>query len=111
MGIENWSDNVVVLDLAAEPDLGEELESAVSLAQKKGDVNVVVDFTDVDIITSSSIAKLLKLRKVLTDTGRQLIFTGVGSQTMSVFKVTALDSVFEFVDDKFVALASLQMAG
>ncbi len=110
MGIQNWSESVILVNLATEPQLGEELEAVTSMVTTNGNVDVVVDFSDVDIITSSSIAKLLKLRKTLVDSQHKLVFASLSPQTLSVFKVTGLDTVFEFVDDQFLALASLQLA-
>jgi len=109
MGIQNWSDEVILVNLAKEPDMGEELQTVIGLITEDAGRDVVVDFADVDILTSSSIAKLLKLRKVLKDNGHKLVFCSVQPKTRSVFTVTGLDSVFQFVDDSFVALASLQM--
>jgi len=111
MGIQNWSDNLVLVNLSREPDMGEELLTVISVVSEKKDLDVVIDFADVDIITSSSVAKLLKLRKVSYDNGRRLIFSSVRPKTKSIFNITGLDNVFEFVDDQFLALASLQMAG
>ena len=71
MGIQNWSENVILVNLAAEPDLGEEIQSVCEIVSKRTDQDVVMDFSDVEILTSSSIAKLLKLRKVLFDNQAQ----------------------------------------
>lgn len=109
MGIQNWSDDVILVNLAKEPDMGEELQTAIEMAAENDHLNVVIDFADVDIVTSSSIAKLLKLRKVLCDTGQRLVFCSVQPKTRSIFSVTGLDHVFHFADDSFVALASLQL--
>ena len=109
MGVQNWSDNIILVNLAQEPQLGEEIQAASAMAADKGDCDVVVDFADVDIITSSSIAKLLKLRKVLVDCNHSLVFSSVKPRLYKVFTVTGLDSVFEFVEDQFLALAGLQM--
>lgn len=109
MGIQNWSEDVVLVNLAKEPDMGEELQAVIGMIAESSAVDVVVDFGDVDIVTSSSIAKLLKLRKVLCDNGQKLVFSTVGAKTRSIFSVTGLDNVFSFVDDQFVALASLQL--
>ncbi len=109
MGIQNWSDDVILVDLVPEPDLGDEVVSLTQTVRDRGDCDVVVDFSAIDIITSSSLSKLLKLRKMMTDCGHNLIFCSVAPATKGVFIVTGLDDVFEFVDDKFVALASLQM--
>jgi anti-anti-sigma regulatory factor len=108
MGIQKWSDNIILINLAAEPQMGEELQTVTGMVTEKGDYDVVVDFADIDIVTSSSIAKLLKLRKVLKDCDHRLLFSTIKPQTMSIFAVTGLENVFEFVDDQFVALASLQ---
>jgi len=111
MGVQNWSDNIILVNLAPEPQTGEELQMAIEIATETGGFDVVVDFAQVGIITSSSIAKLLKLRKALEDSGRRLVLSSVGSQTKEVFAVTGLDNIFEFIDDQFVALAGLQLVG
>jgi len=111
MGIQNWSENVVLVDLPAEPEIVDEIDAVVQIVRDRGDCEVVVDFSSVDIITSSSISALLKLRKLLTDCQKRLIFCSVSPATKNIFKVTGIDEIFEFVDDKFVALASLQLIG
>ena len=109
MGIQNWSDNIVLVNLAKEPQLGDELQAVTEIVVEKGGFDVVVDFADVDIVTSSSIAKLLKLRKTLTDNGHRLVFCVVSDRIKKTFLITGLENVFEFVDDQFIALAGLQM--
>jgi anti-anti-sigma factor len=109
MGIQNWSDNIILINLAQEPQLGEELQTVLGTVQDRQDVDVVVDFADVDIITSSSIAKLLRLRKAIVDCSRQIVLSSVKPRTQKVFAVTGLDGVFEFVSDQFLALAGMQL--
>ena len=109
MGIQNWSENLILVNLAKEPDMGEELQTVIDVVTENTAQDVVVDFADADIVTSSSIAKLLKLRKVLADNGHRLVFSSVRPKTKSIFSVTGLDCVFEFMDDQFIALASLQL--
>lgn len=110
MGIQNWSDDIILINLAQEPQLGEELQMVVDLLEDSNCRDVVLDFSGVSILTSSSIARMLKLNKILCEHKRRLVFCSVSSQTMNLFKVVALDTVFEFVEDQFVALATLQMA-
>jgi len=109
MGIQNWSDEIVLVDLPQEPQMGDELKTVTEIARDRGDCDVVVDFSSVDIVTSSSISALLKLRKLLTDCGHRLIFCNVAAATKGIFTVTGLDGIFEVADDKFVALAGLQI--
>jgi anti-anti-sigma factor len=109
MGIQDWSEDIILVDLPQEPEMGDELKTVTEMVRDRGDCEVVIDFSNVDIITSSSISKLLKLRKLLTDCGHRLVFCSVAAATRGIFTVTGLDGIFEFADDKFVALASLQM--
>lgn len=111
MGIQNWSEEILLVDLPQEPDMGEELQTVTEMVRDRGDCDVVIDFSNVDIVTSSSLSKLLKLRKLLGDCGHRLIFCSVAPATKGIFTVTGLDGIFEITDDKFVALASLQMVG
>jgi anti-anti-sigma factor len=109
MGIQNWSDNIVLVDLPEEPQLGDELKTVTEIVRDRGDCDVVMDFSSVDIITSSSLSKFLKLRKLLADCGHKLIFCNIAAATKGIFTITGLEGVFDMVDDKFVALASLQL--
>ena len=110
MGIQNWSENIVLVDLPAEPQIVDELKDVTEMVRDRGDCDVVIDFSKVDIITSSSLSALLRLRKMLTDCERRLIFCSVAPATKSIFTVTGIDSIFKFVDNKVLALAGLQLA-
>ncbi|MHC4499749.1 MAG: STAS domain-containing protein [Planctomycetota bacterium] len=105
MGIQDWSDDIVLVDLPKEPGMADELK----IVRDRGNCDVVMDFSSVDIITSSSLSKLLRLRKLLADCSHRLVFCNVAAATKGIFTVTGLDGVFELADDKFVALASLQI--
>lgn len=111
MGIQHWSDNIVIVDLPEEPEMAEELVTLVEMLAGRDHCSVVIDFSGVGVVTSSSLSKLLELRKMSLDDGRRLIFCGVPPTTRGVFKVTGLDQVFELADDKFAALATLEMIG
>ena len=109
MGIQDWSDNIVVVDLVEEPQLRDEIESVIGIVRDRGNCDVVIDFSQVDIVTSSSLSALLKLRKLLSDCEHRLVFCNIAAATKGIFTLTGIDEIFEFVDDKFVALAGLQL--
>ena len=109
MGIQNWSEEILLVELPQEPELGDELKTVTEMVRDRGDCDVVVDFSSVDIVTSSSLSKLLRLRKLLVDCRHRLVFCNVAPATKGIFTVTGLDGIFELVDDKFVALAGLQI--
>ncbi len=70
----DWSENIIVTELADEPQLSEELglliERLVAFSGKTP--SVVVNFTNVTYVNSSNLAQLLKLKKVLGEAGGQL---------------------------------------
>jgi anti-anti-sigma factor len=107
MGIQNLAENVVLVDAPAEPGLNEELKRVTEVVRERGDCDVVIDFSHVDIVTSSSLSKLLKLRKVLLDCEHKLLLCSVSSATKGIFSITALDGVFDMVKDQPAALANL----
>jgi len=107
VGIQNWSENTIIVDLTREPEMRDELDAVMEMSRDKSDCDVVMDFTDVDIVTSSSLSKLLKLRKIVSDSGHKLVLCNVSAATKGIFMVTGLDSNFEFADDKSKVLASL----
>jgi anti-anti-sigma factor len=109
MGIQNWSESIILVDLPAEPLMGDELKTIADVIKDRDDCDVVVDFSAVDIITSSSLSKFLKLRKMLGDRERQIVFCNVAPATKGIFAVTGLEGIFKVADDKFVALAGLQL--
>ena len=108
MGIQDWSEDVISVDLRAEPETREQIDKVLQQVRDKGNCDVVMDFSNVTILTSTSMAALLRLRKLLTDCGRRLVFCSVGNATKGVISVTGLDDVFEMVDDRFDALARVE---
>ena len=110
----DWSDNIVLAQLGDEPMLSEELnglaERLESLASSGGSVpHVVLDFAGVTYVNSSNIAQLLRLKRLLEQTGRQLRLCAMGDEVWSVMLVTGLDKVFTTAPDTMTALAGLQL--
>jgi len=110
MGIQNLSQDVVLVTLPAEPQTVHELKAVNEILSNKGDCDVVVDFSGVETVASSSISNLIILRELLRKRGRQLILCNVAVLTKCIFTVAGRDAVFDFVDDKSVALAAVERA-
>ncbi len=111
MGIQNWSENIILVDLPQEPEIADELEAVAEMVGDGGRFDGVFDFSGVDIMTSSSIPKLLMLQKPLVGSGRRLVLCGIAAATKGLFTLTGLDKIFHIADDKFMALATLEMLG
>ena len=107
MPIEKWSDEVVLVHLADEPQFSEDLQALGDVVRK--DVSVVLNFSAVRYINSSNISQLLKLRKQLISTEARLLLCGLTNQVWGVFLLTGLDKIFEFSDSVSTALATFQI--
>ena len=107
MGIQDWSEKSILVELPGEPKMGNELIAVTEIVSDRGDCDVVIDFSGVDIVTSSSLSKLLNLRKMLSDSGHKLVLCSVSAATKGIFMITGLDGNFEFANDKSEVLASL----
>jgi anti-anti-sigma factor len=108
MGIDLSSQGVLTVDLIPEPEMGAELENIANIVREEGNCDVVIDFSSVDIITSSNIAKLLKLNKNLSVSERRLVLCSLANATKQIFALAGLDQVFDFADDKSAALSMVK---
>jgi anti-anti-sigma regulatory factor len=111
MGIQNFSEDVLFVDLPSEePRIGDELKHLNEIVSVRSACDVVIDFFRVEVITSSSISNLMILRNLLQKRERQLILCNVTIVTRYIFTVAGLDKVFEFVDDRFSAFTAVRCA-
>jgi len=108
MSIEYLPDNVLFAILSKEPQLRQDLETINETVSSNGDYDVVIDFTRVEVLTSSSICNLVILRNLLCDRGRQLVLCNVALPTRGLLNVVGLDGFFNLAEDKFTALARLR---
>jgi anti-anti-sigma factor len=109
MAIQNWSDEISVVELGDDPQFTDEL-TALMDSVEQNPVDVVLNFGAVSFINSSNVSQLLRLRKLMINKGRKLVLCDVNTQVWGVFLVTGLDKIFEFTNDIATALATLQLA-
>ncbi len=134
----DWSEGILLADLADEPELSEEFsavfarlrgagageddDTAPSFGSARegargerplspGDPvpHVVLNFSGVSYLNSSHIAALLRMRKRLVEAGKQLVLCSMGDEVWSMMLLTGLDKVFQFAPDPMTALASVQL--
>jgi len=110
MPFEQWSDTVILAELADDPQFTDDLTAIIEQCTENTRLDVLLNFANVNYLNSSNIAKLLKLRKLVTSTNqRKLKLCGINTQVWGVFLVTGLDHIFDFVDDVPSGLAALQI--
>jgi len=112
MGIKNLSKDVLLVELPSKsPRIAIELKAVNETVSKNGSCDVIIDFNRVEIINSANISNLLILHNMLQNSGHRLIFCNVATVTKCIFVVAGLNEVFEFVDNKSKALATVGQAG
>jgi anti-anti-sigma factor len=108
MPLEQWSEKVVVVRLADDPQLTEDLLTLEQKAEIQP-TSAVLDFGGVNYINSSNLAKLLKLRKKVISDGTRMVLCNIGDQVWGALLVTGLEKLFTVSDNVTTALATLQM--
>lgn len=109
MPIQQWSDQILVVEMGDDPQFTDELNSLTEQMERNPSLDVVLDMREVKHIDSSNIAKLLRVRTAVIVNERRLFLTGISTQVWSVLLVTGLDKIFDVADDLASALTSLQM--
>ena len=68
-------------------------------------IRVVLDFTGVDLISSSLLGKLILLQRRVDGTGGKLRLCELSPTVQSVFRTSNLDRLFSIVRDRRAALS------
>lgn len=84
------------------------LEAALLAAAERGEVNVVVDFSAVDYISSAGLRALLAGAKRLQADGGGVALCGINLHVREVFEVSGFLSVFPHRDDRAAAAEVLK---
>jgi anti-sigma B factor antagonist len=70
-------------------------------------IRLVLDFTGVDLISSSLLGKLILLQRRVDNSGGKLCLCELSTTVQSVFKTSNLDRLFKIVRDRRAALTEL----
>lgn len=110
MPINDWSDDILIAEMADEPTFSEEMGALHKRVERSETVpDVIVDLKEITFLNSSNIAQLMQLRQMLHNRKRRLRVCSVDDQVWSMLLLTGLDKLFEFNDNVATALASLQI--
>ena len=106
--IYELSDDCVFVILTDYTSMGKELQIINDTLQDSPDRNVIIDFSKVQMLTSSHLSNLMILRDLLERNGHKLILCNVSFQIKCEFTVSGLRDIFDFADDKYAAMAVLE---
>lgn len=108
MSIENWSEEITVVELQDDPTFSDDIAALREQLTSKP-ANVVLNFAGMSFLNSSNLASLVDLRKQLHSQHKRLVLCGIDMNVWGLFMVTGLDKVFSFEDNVALGLASLQI--
>ena len=108
MGIQNYSEDILLVTLPEQPQYGQEIDIVNRLLGDSVDFDVMVDFSKVEMLTSETICGLMILSKLLEGSGRKLVLYNLSSPIKQIFLRTGLITVFDLADDNFDALEHIQ---
>ena len=101
MSIAEWSEDVLLVKLSPEST---ELKTVIGMVRDCNNIDIVLDFSEVAIFSSSSLYQMLKLRELLVGFNRRLVLCSVKMGIKWLFTIRGLDDFLEIVDDKFAVL-------
>jgi len=107
MSVQQWNDDTLVVVLEDDPELSEDFTD-ITVRLRETPCDVVLDLSSLTLITSSGIAKLLRLRKHEIECKRRLLLTSPQDRVWGVLLATGLESIFEFAETVSEALVRLE---
>lgn len=107
---ESRLDGALVLAPAGriDSDTAPMLEARLLLAAEHGDAQVVVDFAQVEYISSAGLRALLSGAKQVQNIGGGVALCGINMNVREVFEVSGFVAVFAVRDDRAKAVAALR---
>ena len=107
MEIERLQDNVFFVCLQ-EPQLKNELVAINDILSSECTCDVIIDFSNVEMLTSEGISSLIILERLLNSFGHKIILCAVSSSNLQVLERTGIQPLFEFASDESAALQSIR---
>ena len=98
------ADNLYGVTLPPEPGVSKELKIVNEMVSERCDFDVIVNFRQVEILTSPSLANLITLHDLVQGSGHRLVLYNMSLTTKSIFIATGLDAFFHFADSRDAAV-------
>jgi anti-anti-sigma regulatory factor len=111
MSIDRWSEDIIVVDLTEGLGKHHELETVIRTLRQGYPCDVVVDFSQVQVVGGAWLTQLRKIQTLASESGHKLTLCNVPPAIRGIFTIAHLDDLFEFAEDKFTTLATPQMVG
>lgn len=93
-----------IIDPQAIQELGQELFDLIDKDDRK---KLVLNFSNVEFLSSAALGKLITFEKMSKKQGAELMLTNISPEIFQVFAITNLDKLFQIKDSEADALAVL----
>jgi anti-sigma B factor antagonist len=68
---------------------------------------IILDFATIKMLSSQTLGVLIKMKRKLDELGGKMVISGIDPRLYRVFKVTNLQSIFEFFENNNAAITAL----
>ena len=92
-----------ILDAANIQELGDELFSLIEVDNRK---NLLLNFSNVEFLSSAALNKLIILERKVKAHGGKLKLSNLRPEIIEVFVITRLNQLFDIKDDESDAMAA-----
>ena len=108
-----YVEDVVVVTLLLEKileqgDIQAMQDSIMPLIEENPAIKLVIDFSNVEFLSSSVLGLLIKISKKVYEKAGELRLCSISAKIDEIFKITRLDKVFQISPDKDHAIWSLK---
>ena len=79
-------------------------EQLFELVDSEGKKKILLDFKNVDYLSSAALGKLITLNKKANTSGGKLVLCNIRPEIKEVFEITKLDKFFKIKEDEKVGL-------
>jgi anti-sigma B factor antagonist len=107
-----YGENATIVTLADEKILEEEdirsvQESIMSVIEQAGRINLVLDFRNVQFLSSAVLGFLIRISKKIYEHDGQLRLCNISPKIHEIFKITRLTKIFDIHEDVESAIEGL----
>jgi len=101
------SDSVLLVVLNKEPDTRNDIAAINEMILKRCDADIIIDFSQVELLASAAVSNLLLLRQQVSMSGHKLILINVAFATKCILNTLGIQEAFYIAADKTDALDAL----
>ncbi|MHC4658934.1 MAG: STAS domain-containing protein [Planctomycetota bacterium] len=110
-----YAENATIVTLAdakilKEEDIRAVQESIMSVIEQAGRINLVLDFRNVEFLSSAVLGLLIRISKKIYERDGQLKLCNISPRIHEIFKITRLTKIFDIHADVESAIEGLSTA-